>query len=107
MPKVVVESEQIAAARLLAQNARTADELRRAQAVLLPVDFNLTIAQTAQAIGRTVSFTANLRKSFGKSDQLRRAVPLSRMRDKEDAALERERLLLVGVCCATRRHWAP
>jgi hypothetical protein len=36
--------------------AWTVDELRQAQGVLLPLEFGLTLAQTAQAIGVSVGF---------------------------------------------------
>lgn len=94
MPKIVVESHHIAAARLLAKNACTADELRRAQAILLPVDFHLSMAQTAQAIGRTVGVATTLRKAFGKGHQHTRASCDSHLEDPKDSAFKRERLLL-------------
>ena len=42
-------------------SAKTAEELRHAQAILLPLELGLSLEQTAQAIGRSVSATCKLR----------------------------------------------
>ncbi len=41
--------------------ARSAEDLRQAQAVLLPLELGLSLEQTASAIGRSVSMTCKLR----------------------------------------------
>jgi hypothetical protein len=46
--------DQIEAARASLKNAKTADQLRAVQAVLLPLELGLSLAQTARAIGRSV-----------------------------------------------------
>jgi hypothetical protein len=43
--------EVLAQAKMSAAKAKTVDELRQAQAVLLPLEFDLTLEQTAEAIG--------------------------------------------------------
>ena len=48
-------------ARALVASAKTAEELRHAQAILLPLELGLSLEQTAQAIGRSVSATCKLR----------------------------------------------
>lgn len=48
-------------ARSQVANARTAEDLRQAQAVLLPLELGLSLEQTASAIGRSVSMTCKLR----------------------------------------------
>ena len=48
-------------ARSQVANARTAEDLRQAQAVLLPLELGLSLGQTASAIGRSVSMTCKLR----------------------------------------------
>ncbi|WP_227487902.1 helix-turn-helix domain-containing protein [Acidithiobacillus sp. HP-11] len=53
------------AARELLRSAKTAEELRRAQAVLLPLDLGLSLEQTAQAIGRSVNATCAIRYAPG------------------------------------------
>ena len=52
------------AARDLLKAARTADELRAAQSVLLPLELGLSIAQTAKVIGRSVGATSTMRNRF-------------------------------------------
>lgn len=44
--------------------ARTADELRQAQAVVLPLEFGLSLEQTALVIGRSVRRTSQLRSEL-------------------------------------------
>ena len=48
-------------ARSQVTSARTAEDLRQAQAVLLPLELGLSLGQTASAIGRSVSMTCKLR----------------------------------------------
>jgi hypothetical protein len=56
--------EVLGRAKKLIVEARTVDELRQAQAVLLPLEFGLTLAQTAQAIGVSVGWACQLRRRF-------------------------------------------
>ena len=58
--------EHVVAARELLRSAKTAEELRRAQAVLLPLDLGLSLEQTARAIGRSVNATCAIRTRFAK-----------------------------------------
>ena len=44
--------------------AKTIEELRQAQAVVLPLAHGLSIEQTAKAIGRSVAWTCRLRNRF-------------------------------------------
>jgi len=44
---------QLAEAREALRTAKTAAELRAAQAVVLPLELGLSLAQTAKAIGRS------------------------------------------------------
>ena len=53
--------EQRKWARALVASAKIAEELRHAQAILLPLELGLSLEQTAQAIGRSVSATCKLR----------------------------------------------
>jgi hypothetical protein len=66
MARTASGSEHIHAARRLLKTARTADELRLAQAVLLPLELGLSIKQTAQVIGRSSRATCTLRTGFSK-----------------------------------------
>jgi hypothetical protein len=51
-------------ARGLLKTAKTADELRAAQSVVLPLDLGLSLAQTAVAVGRATSSVSRLRAQF-------------------------------------------
>jgi len=53
--------EVLEKARESLSEARTADELRQAQAVVLPLEFGLSLKQTALVIGRSVRRTSQLR----------------------------------------------
>jgi transposase len=53
------------------QKARTVEELRQVQAVVLPLEFGLTLQQTAQAIGKSIRWTSQIRSEF-----IRRGGPL-------------------------------
>ena len=44
--------------------AQTVEQLRQAQAVVLPLDYGLSLAQTARVIGRSVGWTCRLRNRF-------------------------------------------
>lgn len=44
--------------------ARTVEELREVQAVVFPLEFGLTLEQTAQAIGKSVRWTSQIRSEF-------------------------------------------
>ena len=54
MARLAGGKEQLAQAREALRKAKTADELRAAQAVVLPLELGLSIEQTAIAIGRSV-----------------------------------------------------
>ena len=44
--------------------AQTVEQLRQAQSVVLPLDYGLSLEQTARAIGRSVPWTCRLRNRF-------------------------------------------
>jgi transposase len=46
--------------------AKTADEIRRCQAVIFPVEFGLSLEQTASLLGRSLSWTNQARSHFSK-----------------------------------------
>ena len=63
---------------------RTVDELRQAQAVLLPLEFGLTLAQTAQATGVSVGWACQLRRRLilaGGPPEVERPRPGGRRRE--------------------------
>ena len=92
-------SECIEAARKLLKTARTADELRLAQSVLLPLELGLSIEQTAKAIGRSSGATCTMRTRFGKVTAGLVAAPRSKrqLRNRANADLEREKQILDEV----------
>lgn len=84
--------EQIEAARLSLKQATSADELRIAQAVLLPLQLGLTLKQTAQAIGRSVGATCRMRTTYCAvaAGTRQPARPKSALRNRAKATLEQE-----------------
>jgi transposase len=56
--------ESLAAANEAIKNATTIEQLRQAQAVVLPLRFGLSLEQTAQAIGVSPKWTSELRNDF-------------------------------------------
>ena len=64
MARPATGGEHIEVARQAMARAKTADELRAAQAVLLPLELGLSLADTGRAIGRSVTATCRLRREF-------------------------------------------
>lgn len=91
--------EHIEAARKLLKSARTADDLRLAQSVLLPLELGLSIEQTAIAIGRSSGATCTMRTRFGKVAAGEMLAPRSKrqLRNRANTSLERERQILDEV----------
>jgi hypothetical protein len=97
MPRLLNGAAHIVAARKQVKLARTADELRAAQAVLLPLDLGLSIAQTARAIGRSAGVASRLRNGFGKASAASTQSRLPTVRSPAKSALTRERALLAAA----------
>ena len=57
MARTAGGGKELAWAREQVSKARSADDLRHAQAILLPLELGLSLEQTALAIGRSVSLT--------------------------------------------------
>ena len=57
-------AENLEWAREVLARAQTVEQLRQAQAVVLPLDYGLSLAQTARVIGRSVPWTCRLRNRF-------------------------------------------
>ena len=62
-------------ARAFRDNAKTAEDLRLALAVLLPLEQGLSLQQTADIIGRSVSVTCSMRTRFARVIEGLQAVP--------------------------------
>ena len=57
-------AQQLELARAQVKSARSAAQLRAAQAVLLPLELGLSLEQTAVAVGRSVGATCRMRITF-------------------------------------------
>ena len=91
--------QHIEAARQLLRTAKTAEELRLAQAVLLPLELGLSMQQTATAIGRSVGATCTMRTRFAAVREGRRTAPRSKreLRNRAGASLPQEARVLDEV----------
>jgi Winged helix-turn helix len=98
--------EHLDEARALLLRAKTADELRTAQAVLLPLALGLSLEQTALAIGRSVTATCAIRMRFCRIADGVVEPPRSKreLRNRAHATLEEERRMINAV--AGRAHQA-
>lgn len=91
--------EYIEEAHQLLKTARTASDLRLAQSVLLPLTLGLSIAQTAQAIGRSIGATCTMRTRFSKIAAGQIDAPRSKrqLRNRANVDLAREKQILDEV----------
>ena len=78
MARTASGREVLAQAKASVAKAKTVDELRQAQAVLLPLEFDLTLEQTAEAIGVSIGWACRLRTQFIRDGGLRREAKLTR-----------------------------
>lgn len=92
-------------ARQLLATATTADELRHAQAIVLPLELGLSLEQTAHVIGRSVSLTCKLRNRRRRERDHQIAPKRSKreLRNHAAASLEREAQLLDQVLASAAR----
>lgn len=99
MARIASGGHCIEAARQLLKTARTADDLRLAQAVLLPLELGLSIEQTARVIGRSSGATCTMRTRFAKVMAGQISAPRNKreLRNRAKADLDRERQILDEV----------
>jgi transposase len=64
MARVAGGKEALVKAKELLAKAKTADELRHAQAVVLPLEFGYTLEHTARIIGVSAGYAGRLRAAF-------------------------------------------
>lgn len=64
MARIAGGREILLKAKELLTKARTADELRHAQAVILPLEFGYTLEHTAKIIGVSRGYAGRLRSAF-------------------------------------------
>jgi transposase len=99
MARTASGAEHIEAAYAFLRSAKTADQLRLAQAVLLPLQLGLSIEDTALAIGRSPGVTCAMRTRFGKVAAGLVEPPRSKreLRNRANAALALEAQILDEV----------
>ena len=89
------DKEALQRAREMIATAQTVEQLRQAQAVVLPLDHALSLADTARAIGLSTGWTCQLRRRFIQ----RQAVgdvhtPTAGGRRRENMSVQQEREFL-------------
>lgn len=99
MARIAGGKDQLAMAREALRKAKTADELRAAQAVVLPLELGLSIAQTAIAIGRSVGVTCTMRTRYTRIARQEAVPPVSKrqLRNRAHLSLEEEGAMLDEV----------
>ena len=99
MARPVTGIAYLADARAFRENAKTAEDLRLALAVLLPLEQGLSLKQTADIIGRSVSVTCSMRTRFGRVIEGIQAVPRHKrqLRNRAHADLTLEAKVLDEV----------
>ena len=99
MARLAGGAEQLEQAREALRKAKTADELRAAQAVVLPLELGLSIEQTAIAIGRSVGVTCTLRTRYCKiaRNEMGRPMGKRQLRNRAHQTLIEESAMLDEV----------
>lgn len=92
-------ADQLVAAKVLLKKAKTVEELRAAQAIVLPLSLGLSMKQTAEAIGRSVGVTCTIRTRFNRvlGGEKKAARSKRELRNRAKASLEREAQILDEV----------
>jgi transposase len=92
-------ADQLEAAKALLKKAKTVEELRSAQAIVLPLALGLSMKQTAEAIGRSVGVTCTIRTRFSRVLRGEKKVTRSKreLRNRAKVSLEREAEILDEV----------
>lgn len=83
-------------AKAYLSKAKTAEGLRQAQAVVFPLEYGMTMEQTAEAIGVSPGWACQLRNRFMKEGSISEAgKPLRGGRRRENMSIEEERAFLL------------
>lgn len=92
-------ADQLEVAQALLKTAKTAEELRAAQAIVLPLALGLSLEQTALAIGRSIGVTCTMRVRFGRTLGGEKKATRSKreLRNRAKASLEQEAQILDEV----------
>ena len=99
MARIAGGEQQLSWARDLVAKTRSADELRQAQSILLPLELGLSLEATARAIGRSVSLTCKLRNRRRRelAQEIPTKQPKSALRNRAISTLAREAALIDEV----------
>jgi transposase len=99
MARTASGAQHLDAAYALLREAKSVDELRTAQAVLLPLMLGLSIEETALAIGRSKGATCSMRTRFSKIGSGLQPAPRSKrqLRNRATTDLAREAEILDEV----------
>jgi hypothetical protein len=88
--------EILESAKAYLTKARTAEALRQAQAVVFPLEYGMSMEQTAKAIGVSPGWACQLRNRFMKEGSISEAgKPLRGGRRRENMSIEEERAFLL------------
>lgn len=93
MGRPVLGADVLEMAQEMIRQAKTVDELRQAQSVVLPLAYGLSLQQTAEVIGQSVTWTSRLRNRFLAGETVgdgQRPRPGGRRRQNLSLARERE-----------------
>ena len=99
MARTASGAEHVQAAKQLLRTAKTPEQLRQAQAVVLPLELGLSLEQTAAAVGRSTGATCTMRTRFMAVREGRRQAPRSKrdLRNRAKASLQQEASVLDEV----------
>jgi len=97
------KSQYLEAAMAQLKTARTADDLRAALAVVLPEKFDLSLAQTAAAIGRSVTRTSTLRNRFAPTPDQQPKRSKTALRNRALYSSDEEKEMLCDVLCQANK----
>ncbi|SFM67838.1 Winged helix-turn helix [Nitrosomonas communis] len=92
-------TDQLVSAREVLKTAKTAAELRAAQAVLFPLELGISIERTAKVIGRSVRWTCSQRTRYGRIARGEEKAPRTKreLRNRAIATLEQEAQILSEI----------
>lgn len=105
MARKVGGEDKLEAAKLLLKTAKTADELRSAQALALPLMLGFDLKQTAMVIGRSVGVTSTMRNQFVVNQISAKQTPRKKeeLRNRAHTSFENEALILSDVMKQAKR----
>jgi transposase len=98
MARTAKSTDKLEWAHELLAQAHTVEQLRQVQALLLPLEFGLSLEQTARAIGRSVAWTSRLRNRLLAGEMVGSDQHPSRGgRRRQNLSLDQERAALAPL----------